>query len=89
MSPWHIGKNILFPLLSLAKFTSDAHNLTATLSVMRRNSVTLLLYQPYKGGIQQTSKGFTATLMLLKVNVNSDKRGFLRKVLINKRIGNL
>lgn len=89
MSPWHIGKNILLPLLSLAKFTSDAHNLTAILSVMRKNNVTLLLYQPYRGEIQQTSKGFTATLMLLKVNVNSDKRCFLWKVLTNKRNGNL
>lgn len=45
------------PLLSLAKVTSDVHNLTAILSGMRSNSVTLLLYQPYKGEIQQNAWG--------------------------------
>lgn len=43
------------PLLSLAKVTSDAHNLIAILSGMRSNSVMLLLYQAYQDEIQQTA----------------------------------
>lgn len=49
---WHcLGTKYTTPLLSLAKVTSDAYNLTAILSEMRNNSVTLVLNQPYKAEI--------------------------------------